>query len=146
MEQVTFRCACCRRILPRNPKVKNQGYCGAGACQQARKNRWQREKQQTDPDYRANKRESQQAWQKRNPIYWRQYRSRNKKYREGNRRMQQERDRRRRRTTADDNLAKKDALDGLFNDTTMTYFIYAGEGNLAKKDALSVKIIPITPG
>jgi len=60
--------------------------------------------------------------------------------------MQQERDRRRRQTAADDNLAKKDALDGFFNDTTMTYLIYAGEGNLAKKDALSVKIIPITPG
>jgi len=146
VEQVTFRCACCRRIVRRNSRVKNQRYCGSRTCQQARKNKWQREKQQMDPDYQTNKRESQQAWQRRNPTYWRQYRSRNKKYRERNRRMQQERDRRRRQATADDNLAKKDALDGFFNDTTMTYFIYAGVGNLAKKDALSVKIIPITPG
>jgi hypothetical protein len=146
VEQVTFRCACCRRILPRNSRVKKQGYCGAGACQQARKNKWQREKQQTDPDYLANKRESQQGWQKRNPTYWQQYRSKNKDACERNRRMQQERDGKRRQATKDGNLAKKDALDGIFNDTTMTYFIYASEDNLAKKDALSVKIIPITPG
>lgn len=33
--------------------MKNQRYCGARDCQQARKNAWQREKQQTDPDYRS---------------------------------------------------------------------------------------------
>jgi hypothetical protein len=46
-------------------RVKNQRYCGSRTCQQAKKNKWQREKQQTDPDYQANKRESQKAWQKR---------------------------------------------------------------------------------
>jgi hypothetical protein len=39
-----------------------------------------------------------------------------------------------------------DTLRRYFNDTTTTYYIYAGGGNLAKKDALPVKIIPITLG
>jgi hypothetical protein len=43
-------------------------------------------------------------------------------------------------------LQKKDTLSQYFNDTTTTYYIYAGGENLAKMDALSVKIIPITPG
>lgn len=145
MEQVTFRCACCRRILRKNSRVKKQQYCGAKACQQARKNRWQREKQQTDVDYRVNKRESQQAWLKTIPTYWRQYRSRNPEYRKRNRQLQQARDKKRIRTAAD-HLAKKDTLSQYFNDTTTTYYIYAGGENLAKMDALSVKIIPITPG
>jgi hypothetical protein len=42
-------------------------------------------------------------------------------------------------------LAKKDTLSQYFNDTTTTYYIYAGGENLAKMDALSVKIITITP-
>jgi len=145
VEQVTFRCACCRRILRRNSRVKNQRYCGSRTCQQARKKTWQREKQQTDPDYRANKKESQQALKKKNPTYWRQYRNRNREYHERNQQLQRERDRKKHQSTAG-NLAKKDTLDQIFNDTTMTYFIYAGKGSLAKKDALPVKIIPITPG
>jgi len=144
VEQVTFRCACCRRIVRRNSRVKNQRYCGARDCQQARKNAWQREKQQTDPDYRSNKRESQKTWQQGNRTYWRQYRSRNLEYSERNRQLQQERDRKRCQAP-DDRLAKMDTLSRYFNDTTTTYYIYGG-GNLAKKDALPVKIIPITPG
>lgn len=143
MEQVTFRCACCRRIVRRNLRVKMQQYCGAKACQQARKNKWQREKLQTDPDYRVNKRESQQEWQKANPAYWRQYRSRHPEYQKHNQRLQQARDNKRSQATVDD-LAKRDMLSQYFNDTTTTYYIYAGGENLAKKDALSVKIIPIT--
>lgn len=143
VEQVTFRCACCRRIVRRNSRVKLQHYCGAQACQQARKNKWQREKLTTDPDYRANKRESQQNWQKANPAYWRKYRSRHPEYQRHNQRLQQARDHKRSQTTAD-HLAKKDTLSQYFNDTSTTYYIYAGGENLAKKDALSVKIIPIT--
>ena len=143
MEQVTFRCTCCKRIVRRNPRLKKQRYCGAKACQQARKTKWQREKQQVDHDYRINKKESHQAWQKINPTYWRQYRSRNPEYRERNRQLQQARDRKKPQETAG-HLAKMDALSQYFNDTTRTYYIYAGGENLAKMDALSVKIIPIT--
>lgn len=145
MKKGTFRCACCRRILPKNPRVKNQQYCGTKVCQRARKSKWQREKQQTDPDYRTNQRESQRAWQKKNPSYWRHYRQKNPNYRERNRIRQRARDRIRPRTTgADGNLAKMDTLERIFNDSSTTYFISADYENLAKMDALPVKIIPVT--
>ncbi len=36
VKRVTFRCACCRRILQENPRIKNQRYCGAAECQRSR--------------------------------------------------------------------------------------------------------------
>jgi hypothetical protein len=142
----TFRCACCRRILPRDPRVKNQRYCGAKNCQRVRKCKWQREKQETDPDYRINKRESQLAWQRKNPGYWRQYRKKKSSSCERNRRLQQTRDRAKRlAATTQGHLAKMDTLKGNFDDTSMIYYISAIGGDLAKMDALPVKIIPITP-
>ena len=148
MKQATFRCACCRRILPRDSRVKNQRYCGARACQRARKRKWQREKLETDPDYRANKRESQLTWQRKNPTYWQEYRRKNPDYSECNRQLQQVRNRTKRQAAAAEEfrLAKMDTLNRIFDDTSMTYFISASLGNLAKMDALQVKIIPITPG
>jgi hypothetical protein len=137
VEQVTFRCACCRRILRRNSRVKKQQYCGAKACQQARKNRWQREKQQTDVDYRVNKKESQHTGVSiaaETP---------NTGSATDNCNRQETKKGPRQQLTI---LQKKDTLSQYFNDTTTTYYIYAGGENLAKMDALSVKIIPITPG
>jgi len=145
VKKSTFRCACCRRILPRNPRIKEQEYCGAKLCQRARKSKWQREKQQTDPDYRANRRESQRAWRKKNPLYWRRYRHKNHDYCKRNRELQRVRDKaEHRKTVADENLAKMDALERILNHTSTTYLISANRGNLAKMDALSVKIIPVT--
>ena len=147
VKQATFRCACCRRILPRDSRVKNQRYCGAKACQRARKSKWQREKLELDPDDRANKRESQRVWQGRNSSYWQQYRKKNPDYCEHNRQLQRARDRARRCMAATEtNLAKMDTLGRIFHNTSMTYFISASQGNLAKMDAIPVKIIPITPG
>jgi hypothetical protein len=145
VKQATFRCACCKRILPRDPRVKNQRYCGAKACQRARKSKWQREKLELDPEHRANKRESQRVWQGKNPSYWQQYRSKNQDYCQRNRQRQQARDRHR-TAAAEADLAKMDTLERIFHDTSRTYFISASPGNLAKMDAIPVKIIPITPG
>jgi hypothetical protein len=142
----TFRCACCRRILPRDPRVKNQRYCGAKPCQRARKSKWQREKQKMDPDYRLTKRESQRAWQRKNPLYWRQYRKKKPSYCEQNRRLQQTRDRAKRQAaTTNEHLAKMDTSERIFDDTSMIYYISSKAGDLAKMDALPVKITPITP-
>ena len=145
MKRATFRCACCRRILPRNSKVKNQRYCGDKACQRARKRKWQREKLEADPDHRANKRESQRAWQNKNPTYWQEYRRRNPDSGGRNRRLQRLRDRTKRQGAGND-LAKKDTSTRLFNDTSIIYYISSNMGNLAKMDALPVKIITITAG
>ncbi len=148
MKCVTFRCACCKRVLPRNPRVKQQRYCGSAACQRARKAKWQREKMSEDRDYQATQRESQRLWQQNNPDYWRQYRRNNCDYRRRNRLLQRARDdvSRCRQPSTGNSLAKMDTLNRILDDTTMTYIISAGPGNLAKMDALQVKIIPFTAG
>lgn len=148
MQPVTFRCVCCRRIRHRNPRVKNQRYCGDKRCQRARKSKWEREKLQADPDYRINKKECQARWKQKNPDYWKQYRQTHPEYRRRNRRMQLLRDQcigTGNRPEAG-HLVKMDTLDGFLNDTTGSYFICPAKSNLAKMDALKVKIIPISTG
>jgi hypothetical protein len=66
----TFKCKCCRRILPANPRSKNQEYCGAPVCQRERKRRWQAQKMNSDPEYRDNQQEAYDNWRQRNPDYW----------------------------------------------------------------------------
>ena len=147
MEHITFRCTCCRRIRRRNPRVKKQSYCGDKRCQQARKSKWQRERQQIDPDYRTNKRESQQAWREKNPGYWKQYRRKHPGYCKRNRQRQRIRDRNRcNNASYNDDLVKMDTLDLFLNDTTTSYFICPAESGLVKMDALEVKIVPISSG
>ncbi|MBL4901292.1 MAG: hypothetical protein JKY62_01405 [Desulfocapsa sp.] len=110
--------------MPRNPRARNQRYCGAKPCQQARKNKWQRNKQQVDSDHRINKEESQRAWRQQNPDYWKLYRERNPEYCERNRQLQRKRDLKRHH--------KKLSA--------------ANESNLAKKDASDIKTIKTTGG
>jgi len=71
------RCWHCRKrfVAKCNPK---QHYCGAAKCQQIRKNRWEKNKRQSDPDYRENQRRAQQAWSNRNRGYWPVYRQKNR--------------------------------------------------------------------
>jgi hypothetical protein len=45
------------------------------ACQRARRQRWQHNKMENDPDYRENQKRSQRAWHERHPDYWHQYRN-----------------------------------------------------------------------
>ncbi len=146
MEHITFRCACCRRIRRRNPRVKKQWYCGDKRCQQARKSKWQKERQQADPDYRKNKRESQKVWKDNNPGYWKQYRRKHPEYCKRNRQGQRIRDLNRRINVSSDHLIKMDTLDLFLNDTTESYFICPATSDLVKMDALAVKIIPILSG
>jgi hypothetical protein len=59
----------------------DQRYCGARECQKARKNAWRREKYAQDSDYRANQRDSTNAWldeQGGSAAYHRTYRRRRK--------------------------------------------------------------------
>jgi len=89
MEKI--QCTHCRSRLVPNPHMKNQRYCSKIECQRARKASWQRQKLATDPDYQANKRESQSAWRGRNPGYWRNWRARHPEYVQRNRIRQQDR-------------------------------------------------------
>ncbi len=59
----------------------DQRYCGERECQKARKNAWRREKYAQDSDYRANQRDSTNAWlgeQGGSAAYYRGYRNRRK--------------------------------------------------------------------
>lgn len=150
MGQRMRRCACCGCYFRPEPRVKGQRYCGKRRCQQARKNKWQRQKLKIDIDHQSTKQESQQVWLESNEGYWKRYRHKNPNYVERNRQLQRVRDRRRsdaaknRLDFAD--LAKKDALASFFVEDTMRYFLLPAADNLAKKDMIMVKIVPIPPG
>jgi hypothetical protein len=72
-----YKCRHCGRICVE--KRKGQKYCGEKACQRSRKREWNRRKYSSDPDYRANQRESTEAWLSRQggaAQYHRAYRRR----------------------------------------------------------------------
>lgn len=73
----TKTCAACGQTFQPHHKVPTQTYCSSSVCQKVRRQNWQRDKQQSDPDYRDNQRRVQQAWIERNPDYWREYRKSN---------------------------------------------------------------------
>lgn len=81
-------CACCGLPFQPVPQVPDQAYCSQPACQRARKQRWNQQKLENDPDYRDNKQRSQRDWMDRNSGYWRQYRADNPDYTERNRARQ----------------------------------------------------------
>lgn len=77
MAQKRFRCRHCKKLSA--VRVRGQLYCGESVCQQARRNRWRREKTASDVDYRLNQRESTAAWlevQGGAAEYHREYRAR----------------------------------------------------------------------
>lgn len=96
MAEKKIRCCCCRRLVPANPRVKNQKYCGSKECQAQQRKLWQKEKLATDEDYRQNRRDVQRRWRKRNRGYWSKWRRKNPHYVERNRAQQSVRNKRRR--------------------------------------------------
>ena len=109
---MTHYCACCGKPFAPHPQVPDQAYCSAPACQRARKRQWQRDKLQSDPDYRINQRAAQQAWAQRNPDYWRDYRAAQIKHEQRNRDQQQSQDRSRNVERA--KMDECDLPDGLY--------------------------------
>lgn len=85
------QCVACNQPFQPRPQVPGQSYCSAPACQRERRKQWQRRKLQTDPDYQDNQARAQQAWTKRNPDYWLEYRESHPEYVERNRARQLER-------------------------------------------------------
>ena len=79
MDYGRFRCRHCRKL--RRKQTGDQQHCGETECQKARKNAWRREKYAQDPDYRANQRDSTNAWLDEHggsASYHRAYRKRRK--------------------------------------------------------------------
>jgi hypothetical protein len=82
------QCAVCGREFGPNPRVPNQSVCPDSACQRERKRIWQKNKLQTDPEYRDNQRRSAKNWAKRHSDYWNSYREANPDYVDSNLRQQ----------------------------------------------------------
>lgn len=141
-------CKCCHQIflITRNP---GQHYCSKADCQRARKNQWRKNARRNDPDYIKNQSRANQRWQAGRPDYWKQYRASHQKYVCRNREKQRVRD----GTTKIKvqapaaHLAKSDALPEKNLICSGSYWLIpVVANNLAKSDALIVKIDPITTG
>jgi hypothetical protein len=68
------RCPSCRGVFYLRPQNSKQHYCSRSECQKERRRRWQKEKRQTDLDYKENQRRAQKSWCQRNADYWQNYR------------------------------------------------------------------------
>jgi len=98
----TIRCKCCRRIVPANPRLKDneQGYCGQTPCQSERKAEWHKAKIARDPGYKNQRAQDKSEYEKRNPGRSSRYRANHPKACERNLLLQSERDRKRRERRA----------------------------------------------
>jgi len=99
------RCLACGDPFPLRAQSPEQSYCSSPDCQRQRKRLWQREKRQTDDDYRENQARAQQKWLNGRLDYWRRYRAEHPEYTERNRERQRERSAARR----SESIAKMDA-------------------------------------
>ena len=89
--QATFICCHCKRICRKNVRLKgDQHYCGSKACQQARKNQWERDKLSRDSTYRLKRCASKKAWygEHHGDRYQSAYRANHPDYVSGNREKQ----------------------------------------------------------
>lgn len=141
------RCRACRKTIEPRARTPDQGYCNDERCQKERRRRWQKEKRQSDADYRDNDRRAQRDWAERNPEYWKEYRRAHPEYAERNRQRQLERDRRRRDVSeaapAERVLANEDASAPVLPSASVTYEQKPGEPAkstvLANEDVRRVK-------
>lgn len=131
-------CAYCRCRYQKNPRVKNQTYCGKIACQRARKRRWQRQKLATDPDYRLNQRDCMLRWRQRHPGYWQKYRRSHKSYTAQNRLLQKIRNLNRLGRPL---IAKMDPIKTEQSIIPGIYYILRKCRQIAKVDAIFQKVI-----
>lgn len=96
---LTFTCQYCGKLVPRNPRIKNQKYCRAKDCQQARMRSWKRRQYKKKSQYHKRSLASQKIWRSRYPQYQyqRDYRKTHPEYVILNRDLQRERNKRRQR-------------------------------------------------
>jgi len=137
-----IRCKNCHRIVPANPRLKDQEYCNRKPCQRVRKTKWERKKIETDEEYRINRKESGEKWRTNNPGYWSKYRRHHIDYCKQNRKKQKLRDVKRKARR----LAKMDALMRINDMKPGGYYIVPIIDDLAKMDALMQKIYIIPEG
>jgi hypothetical protein len=157
MQSIKKMCLRCRNVFAtqRNPAQK---YCKEAACQQFRRSRWRRRKKSEDADYRTNQQAANRRWQERRRDYWRCYRLTHPDYARRNREQQRQRDQREAtQATRLPLLAKRDAFPENASTCPNNLSLLSGtydiipvavpkQPNLAKRDALRVKITLISTG
>lgn len=147
---VVIVCLACGKEKPGSPRLAGgrQSYCGEPSCQRARKAAAQRQSMMTDPDYRATKRLSDQAWCRANPGYWSEYRRRHPAQAERNRLLQRQRNRKRRCPATDIRpravIAKLDSISSFKPPEPPANGEYWLVPVIAKLDSIRVKIVVIT--
>jgi len=140
-------CKNCHDPFHPRPQNPNQEYCSKPECQRARKAKWQRDKIKNDDAYRANQREAQRKWRKRNPHYWKEYRKRNSAYTKRNRMQQKFRNHRSRRgMDASGKIAKMDASTHKKHILPGRYELIPVGASVAKMDASIVEINVLSSG
>ena len=96
---LTFTCQYCGKLVPHNPRIKNQKYCCAKECQQARMRRWKNRQYKKSSKYHKRSLDGQKVWRSKYPSYQYQwdYRKTHPEYVMRNRDLQRERNRKRQR-------------------------------------------------
>jgi hypothetical protein len=145
--QSTFICCHCRRRHRKNVRLKGpQRYCGSKVCQQARKNKWDRDKNRSDSTYRLKRSSSKKAWYKNYPgdHYQSSYRATHPDYVSGNREKQRLRSSKAPQKTGEEKIVKTDAL---FSESLIISGFYAlipyekmYSEKIVKTDALIVEL------
>jgi hypothetical protein len=89
----TFICIHCRKRIRNYPRIKNQQYCSSKPCQQARKNKWEKEKLKKDSAYREKRKVQKDRWRKQHKTegYQKEYRQTHPSYKEANKEAQRKR-------------------------------------------------------
>ena len=143
------RCEHCGKKFTPLSHIPGQRYCSRVQCQNARRQKWRKQKLAIDKDYKANQKDAQGRWCEKNPDYWKQYRATHPEYVQRNRQLQRVRNQRRKATIdASDTsnlIAKRYALPSK-NSFLSGYYrlVPVGSGLIAKRYALLVKIDAIT--
>jgi hypothetical protein len=131
------QCMACGKGFRRRPQIPNQRFCSNALCQRERRRLTQQILRQNDPDYKDNQSRAQQAWTKRNPNYWRDYRRTHPKYLERNRQLQRKRNHERKLSR----IAKMDASPSKAPVPSGLYRLIPIEvPGIAKMDAWTVEI------
>lgn len=146
----TFICQHCKTRHRKNPRIKQgQRYCGCRECQQARKNKWERDKLHANSDYRSKRQASKSQWYKNRPgdFYQRIYRSTHPDYVSANRLKQQFRNSTVRVPSQDLQIVKTDTLTSESVVRSGFYALFpctdASGKKIVKTDALIVQLSDI---
>lgn len=149
MKKIMRRCQNCGCLFEVCNKVKKHEYCNKKKCRRSRKRKWQKQKIKNDETYRKDQKTAQEDWLNNNPGYWKDYRRKNLKYTERNRKKQRERNQRAKSATEPISkpIAKMDALTHENKIISGRYELVPVKSNIiAKMDALIVEINTISQG